>query len=171
MMFTGSDLLAKARIQADGTIKARGRGIDAENIEGTAQIQKLGITYGDLRIENAGAADIRFAAGRVFVNELTLTGPGTKLSVSGGSQIGKDLDLTFTGDANLSLLRILFREVDHGDGTASVKLTISDDWSNPDIAGELTIRNGQIKVRDIPQKFTSLNGTINFPTARSSPRR
>jgi len=161
-LFTGSDLLAKTRVLVEGTAKARGKGADLSTIDGSAQIQKLAFSYGDLRIENDGAADIRLSSGRVEVHALTLAGLGTKLAVTGGTHIGKDLDLAFAGDANLSLLRALFREVDHSDGTASVKLAVSDAWSNPDIAGELTVRNGQIKIRDIPQKFTALNGTINF---------
>jgi autotransporter translocation and assembly factor TamB len=162
VLFTSSDLLAKTRMLAEATVKARGKGSDLSMIDGSAQFQKLGFSYGDLRIENDGPADIRFSAGRVAVRALTLAGPGTRLAVTGGTHIGKDLDLVFTGDANLSLLRVLYREVDHSDGTASVKLSISDEWSNPEISGELTIRNGQVKIRDIPQKFTALNGTINF---------
>ncbi len=161
-LYAGSDLLAKARVLVEGSVKARGNGLDLASIDGTAQFQKLGFNVGDLRIENDGAADIRIDGGRVAVRSLTLTGFGTKLAVTGETHLGKDVDLTFTGDANLSLLRVLFHEVEHGDGIASVKLTVSDAWSNPEIAGELKIKNGLIKIRDIPQKFTALNGTIDF---------
>ncbi|NTW59456.1 MAG: AsmA family protein [Nitrospirae bacterium] len=161
-LFTGSDFLAKARVMVEGSVKARGNGLDLDSIAGTAQFQKLGFTIGDLRLENDGAADIRIDGGRVVVRSLTLSGAGTKVAVTGGTYLGKDLDLSFAGDANLSLLRVLYREIEHGDGIASVKLSVSDEWSNPEIAGELTIRNGLIKIRDIPQKFTALNGTISF---------
>ena len=32
----------------------------------------------------------------------------------------------------------------------------------PEIAGELRLENGEIKIKDIPQKFTALNGTLTF---------
>ncbi len=162
VLYPGSDLLAKTRVVVDGSVKARGNGLDLASIDGTAQFKKLGLTFGDLRIENDGTADIRIDRGRVVVRSLTLTGFGTKLAVTGETYLGKDVDLTFTGDANLSLLRALFREVEHGDGIASVKLSVSDEWSNPEVSGELKIKNGQIKIKDIPQKFTALNGTISF---------
>jgi len=162
MLFADDDLLAKTRVAVEGTVRARGNGLDLSKVDGSAQIQKLGFTYGELRIENDGPADIRMTGGRVMVHALTLAGPGTRLAVTGETLLGTDVDLTFNGDANLSLLRVLFREVDHADGTASVKLTVNEEWSNPEIAGELTIRNGLIKIRDIPQRFSAVNGTISF---------
>jgi autotransporter translocation and assembly factor TamB len=162
VLYPGSDLLAKVRVLVEGTVKVRGNGLDLATIDGAAQFKKLGLTFGDLRIENDGTADIRIDGGRVAVRSLTLSGPGTKLVVTGDTHLGKDVDLSFAGDASLSLLRMLYREVEHGDGIASVKLSVSDEWSNPEIAGELTIKNGLIKIRDIPQKFTALNGTISF---------
>jgi autotransporter translocation and assembly factor TamB len=161
-LFPGSDLLAKSRVLVEGSVKARGRGLDATSIAGNAQFRKLGFTFGDLRIENDGAADIEIDGRRVMVRSLTLAGPGTKLSVTGGTHIGEDVDLSFAGDANLSLLRVLYREIEHADGIASVKLSVNDEWSNPEVSGELKIKNGLIKIRDIPQKFTALNGTISF---------
>ena len=47
-----------------------------------------------------------------------------------------------------------------------MKLTVTDEWSNPDVAGELRIRDGEIKFSDIHQKFTALNGTIIFTQGR-----
>ncbi|MGE5174333.1 MAG: translocation/assembly module TamB domain-containing protein, partial [Betaproteobacteria bacterium] len=63
-------------------------------------------------------------------------------------------------------LKLLFPEVEHAAGVAEMKLTVKDDWSNPDVTGELHIRNGEIKIQDIPQKFTALNGMIIFTQGR-----
>jgi translocation and assembly module TamB len=165
-LFEGGDLLSKIRVKADGTIQARGNGFGLPNLNGSAVFRQLGLSYNDLKIENVGDAVIHIDAGRLIVRSVTLAGPGTKLSVSGDTRLGTDVDLTFNGDANLSLLRLLYRDIEHCDGTALVKLTISDEWSNPEVAGELLVKDGQIKIKDIPQKFTALNGTISFDRNR-----
>ncbi len=165
-IFEGGDLLSKVRVMAEGTLQAQGTGFGLSKLNGSAVFRRLGIALNDLKIESVGDATIRIDAGRLTVQSLTLAGPGTNLSVSGSTRLGIDVDLDLSGDANLSLLRVLYRDIEHGDGNALVKLSISDEWSNPEIAGELLIKDGQIKIRDIPQKFTALNGTINFDRNR-----
>lgn len=158
----GVDLLSKIRVMAEGTLQVQGNGFSLSNLNGSAVFQHLGFSLNELLIENVNDAVISINAGRLFVQSLTLAGPGTKLSVSGDTLLGTDVDLTFNGDANLSLLRLLYRDIEHSDGTALVKLSINDEWKNPEVAGELLIKDGQIKIKNIPQKFTALNGTISF---------
>ncbi len=165
-LFEGGDLLSRIRVMADGTLQAQGSGFGLSNLNGSAVFRKLGFSLNDLQIENVGDAVIRIDAGRLIVQSMTLAGPGTKLSVSGDTRLGTDVDLTLNGDASLSLLRVLYRDIEHGDGAALVKLSVSDEWSNPEVAGELLIKDGQIKIKDIPQKFTALNGTISFDRNR-----
>ena len=162
----GVDLLSKVRVLAEGTLRAQGTGFGLSNLNGSAVFQKLGFSFNDILVENVHDAVIGIDSGRLIVHSMTLAGPGTKLSISGDTRLGSDVDLTFNGDANLSLLRVLYRDIEHGDGTALVKLSVSDEWSNPEVAGELIIKDGQIKIREIPQKFTALNGTINFDRNR-----
>lgn len=166
-LFEGGDLFSRIRVTADGTLRAQGNGFGLSKLSGSAVFSRLGFSLNELQIENIDDAVILIDAGRLIVQSMTLAGPGTKLSVSGDTRLGTDVDLTLNGEANLSLLRVLYRDIEHGDGAAFVKLAISDEWSNPEVAGELLIKDGQIKVRDIPQKFTALNGTISFDRNRA----
>jgi len=165
-LFEGGDLLSKIRLMAEGTIQIQGNGFGLSNLSGSAIFRHIGFTLNDLQIENSDDVVVRIDEGRLIVESLTLSGTGTNLSISGDTRLGTDVDLALNGDANLSLLRVLYRDVEHGDGTALVKLSISDEWSNPEVAGELVVKDGQIKIKDIPQKFTALNGTISFDRNR-----
>ena len=160
------DLLGRASLIADGNLFARGNGTDLSALSGTASFKRLSLVTGDYRIDNDGEAAVTVRAGRLSITALNCKGPSTKISVTGGARLMKDLDFSFTGVAHLSLLRILYREVEHGDGTAEVKLTVQDAWKNPDVAGELRINNGEIKIKDIPQKFTALQGKLTFGQSR-----
>jgi autotransporter translocation and assembly factor TamB len=160
------DLLGSVRMIAEGNLSARGNGADFTTLSGTASFRRLGLVVGDYRIDNDGEAAVTVQAGRLNVTALNFKGPGTKIAVTGGARLLKDMDFSFTGAAHLSLLRILYREIEHGDGTAEVKLTVKDEWKNPDVAGELLVKNGEIKIKDIPQKFSALTGKITFDRSR-----
>ncbi len=162
------NIVSRMRLAADGTLQARGNGFDLHSVYGSSSFKTLGFTLGDLRIENEGTAAIGMKAGRLQVHSLVLTGAGTRLVVSGSAVPARDVDATFSGTAHLSLLRLLYPEVEHGDGTAAVELTVRDTWSNPEVSGKLSLHEGLIKIRDIPQKFTALNGTIRFDGGRVS---
>jgi translocation and assembly module TamB len=160
------DLLGLTRLIADGNLFARGSGMDLSTLTGTASFSRLSLVTGDYRIDNDGEAAVTVREGKLSVTALNFKGPGTKIAITGGARLMKDLDFSFTGAAHLSLLRILYREVEHGDGTAEVKLTVQDAWKNPDVAGELRINSGEIKIKDIPQKFTALRGKLTFGQSR-----
>jgi hypothetical protein len=160
------DLLGRARLIADGNLSVRGNGADLATVYGTASFRRLGLVMGDYRIDNDGDVAVVVKNGRLSITRFNFSGPGTKIVVTGGAGLLKDLDLSFAGVAQLSLLRILYREVEHADGTAEVKLTVRDAWKKPDVAGELRINNGEIKIQDVPQKFSALQGKLTFSQDR-----
>jgi translocation and assembly module TamB len=160
------DLSGRVRLIADGKLSAHGTGTSISALYATASFKHLSLVVGDYRIDNERQAGFAVNAGGLVITSLNFSGPGTKISITGGARLMKDMDLAFTGNANLSLLKLLFREVEHADGVAEVKLTVQDEWKNPDVTGELSLRNGEIKIKDVPQKFSSLTGKINFNQSR-----
>ena len=153
-------------VVADGSMTARGKGLDISSLSGKAVFQRLSLIIGDFRMDNESDASLSLDNGRLAVTSLNFIGPGTRIGVSGRADLMKEIDLTLKGTANLSLLKLLYHEVEHAGGVADVKLTIKDDWKNPDLAGELRIQNGEIKVQDIPQRFTAVNGRIVLSQGR-----
>ncbi len=162
----GSEALSRTKFVTDGKIAVHGRGGAVSAVNGSAVFQRVSVAIGDYRLENDGAAAVNIEAGRLLVKALNFNGPGTRMAVTGSSRIMKDFDLTFTGKANLSLLRLLYREVEHSDGNAFVNITVRDAWEKPEIAGVLRLENGELRIKDIPQKFSGLNGAIDFNQER-----
>ncbi len=155
-------LTDRVKLVVDGAITAHGEGMDLGSLYGKAVFERLSLVVGDYRIENESDAGFKINAGRLDATALNFTGPGTRVALKGSATLFSDVDMTLTGTADLSLLRLMFREVEHAAGTADMKLSIQDDWDSPDVAGELLVQNGEIKVKDIPQRFTALNGKIAF---------
>ncbi len=159
----GSD---KMRVLTKGAISLRGNGLDLSSLNGEAVFPSVGIVIGDYRIDNESDAIFSMTNGRFAVKSLKFSGPGTRISITGNTRILSTIDVTVVGHADLSLLKLLYREIEHAAGTAEVKLAIKDEWTSPDVAGELRLQNGEIKMKDIPQKFTALNGKITFTQGR-----
>ncbi len=161
----GGEALSRVKIVASGRVTAQGRGM-TPSLSGSAIFQQLGFSIGDYRFDNEGDAVVTMEAGKLLAKALKFTGSGTHMAVTGSSRIMKDYDLSFTGTANLSPLRLLYREVEHSDGNAVVNLSVRGSWDKPEISGEMRIESGEIKIKDVPQKFSDLNGTIDFNQER-----
>ena len=152
----------KMSILAKGGISVRGNGLDLSSINGEAVFHSIGIVIGDYRIDNESDATFSITNGRLAVQTLKFSGPGTRIIITGNTNLPSTIDMTIIGHADLSLLKLLSRQIEHAAGTAEIKLTVKDEWTHPDVAGELSLQNGEIKITDIPQKFMNLNGKVTF---------
>jgi translocation and assembly module TamB len=150
------------KLIAEGTVTAQGSGTNLSSLFGEAMFKRLGLVIGDYRIDNESDAGFTVKAGRLAVTSMNFTGPGTMITLSGRAKLMAEVDMALRGTADLSLLKLLYHEVEHAAGTASVKMTVKDNWNNPDMAGELRLQNGEVKIKDIPQRFTAMNGKITF---------
>ncbi len=162
----GKELLGRVKVTADGNMNLRGSGTESSTFSGTASFRRLSFLIGDYRIENSAEINASLQAGKIMIHALDMNGPGTKIGVAGGTGFFRDADLSLTGSVNMSILRLLFREIEHADGIAEVKLTVRDEWKNPEVTGELLVRNGEVKIRDIPQKLSGLKGRLTFDRSR-----
>ena len=117
-------------------------------------------------MDNEADAKLAVEGTKLSFDALHFVGPGTKFDITGWVRPMADMDIVLKGTANLSLLKLLYREVEHAAGVAEVKLAIKDDWKSPDVTGELVLKNGEVKIKDIPQRFTALNSKIVFAQGR-----
>ncbi|OGW51171.1 MAG: hypothetical protein A2078_13560 [Nitrospirae bacterium GWC2_57_9] len=161
-----NDLAGRMKAVLHGKIALRGVGLDEKNLAGEASFQELAFVLGEYVIDSDGPAAASLRGDRISITSLELSGQGTKISVTGGARYRKEVDLSFLGTAQLSLLRPLLRDLEYSDGTAQVTLGIKGAWSEPDMAGELLVRSGEIKIRDVPQKFSALSGKVTFDQSR-----
>ncbi len=159
-------LADRVKVIADGAATAHGRGFDVSSISGEAVFPRLNIVIGDYRIVNESDIALSMAGGRLAVASLNFVGPDTKITIAGWARPMTEVDVTMKGTANLSLLKLLYREVEHAAGFAEVTLAVKNDGKSPDVTGELLVRNGELKIKDIPQRFTALNSKIVFARGR-----
>ena len=151
---------------AEGAATVQGRGFDLTTLSGEAIFKRLSLLVGDYRIDNDADARLVVEGGRISVGSLNFVGADTRFGITGWVRPMAEMDVVLKGTVNLSLLKLLYREVEYAAGVAEVKFGIKEDGKNPSMTGELLLRNGEVKIKDIPQRFTSLNSKIVFEQNR-----
>ena len=159
-------LADQVKVVAEGTATMQGRGLDLSALSGGLVFKRLSLIFADYRMDNEADAKLAVEGTKLSFDALHFVGPGTKFDITGWVRPMADMDIVLKGTANLSLLKLLYREVEHAAGVAEVKLAIRDDWKSPDVTGELVLKNGEVKIKDIPQRFTGLHSKIVFAQGR-----
>ncbi len=159
-------LTDRVKAVAEGVVTAQGRGLDLSTFSGEAVFKRLSLSIGDYRIDNDSDARFAVEGDKISVRALNFVGADTRFGVSGWVRPMAEMDIALKGSVNLSVLKLLYREVEYASGVAEVKFGIRDDWKNPDMTGELLLRNGEVKIKDIPQRFSALNSKIVFEQGR-----
>jgi translocation and assembly module TamB len=165
-MLENKVLTDRMKAVAEGVVTAQGSGLDLSTLSGEAIFKRLSLFIGDYRIDNDSDAKLAMEGGKISIRALNFVGADTRFGVSGWVRPMAEMDITLKGTVNLSLLKLLYREVEYAAGVAEVKFGIRDDWKNPDMTGELLLRNGEVKIKDIPQRFSALNSKIVFEQGR-----
>jgi translocation and assembly module TamB len=165
-MLENKGLVDQVKVTAEGSVTAQGRGLDRSTLQGEAIFKRISLLIGDYRIDNDSDAKLAMDGGTISVGSLNFVGTDTRFGITGWVRPLADMDIVIKGAVNLSLLKLLYREIEHASGVAEMKFGIKDTWKNPELTGELLLRNGEIKIKDIPQRFTALNSKIVFEQDR-----
>ena len=166
LLSSKKELAERVTISMKGSLALQGKGASLSALSGGLSFDNLEIGVGDYRINADRTAVASIKGDRINISSLHLSGQGTQISVTGYTRFMKEIAFSLSGTGNLSLLRPLFQDLEYSDGVAELSLLIQDTWQKPDIAGELLLKNGEIKLKDFPQKFSAINGKITFDQTR-----
>jgi autotransporter translocation and assembly factor TamB len=166
LLSSKKELAERVKISMNGILSLQGRGGNVSALSGSLSFDKLGISVGDYLVNSDRPASASIKGDRINVSSLHLSGQGTQVSVTGYARFMKEFAFSLSGTGNLSLLRPLFHDLEYSDGIAELSLLIQDSWQKPDVSGELLLKNGEIKLKDFPQKFSALSGKIIFDQTR-----
>jgi hypothetical protein len=147
---------------AGGTIHVTGELSDIDHLIVDTTVNNLDLKLFDYSLHNAGPLKLALDRHRVEVQQFTLAGEGTSLTLDG--EIGlhdNRIALTASGDANLSILQGFFREL-RSSGNASLKASIQGPLDAPVFAGEANISDGRIRYTALPHSLQNINGHLSF---------
>lgn len=136
-----------------GKLEIEGPLNDFKKLDYSANLTRLEGDFSGYSISNQGDMIFQLKNGNLNIESFRLKGEGTSLSITGGLQEFKQLNLFVTGEADLSLLKVFSKEITSGQGKAFLALKIYDAWNDPKFQGGLTIQEGQIRTTFFPQAF------------------
>lgn len=140
----------------EGDVRLSGKG---EKI--TSMLSRFGfvnLSLYDYSFTNKGDVLISLDDGRLEIKSLTLTGKEADVSITGGMDMGKGYNIKMDGYLNIAPLKVFTDRISSLSGRGSFAVDISGRWEEPDIAGEVDLRNITASIVDFPYMIGPLNG-------------
>ena len=139
----GVDGLVALRIDADAS------SADLKTLAVSVSFPELRLKLGNYEIQQTGTSSLQLRDGRVSVGQLELTGPETRLRITGstGIQAPMTSDLLLEATANASIVSLFAREFPVS-GNTTARLAVQGNLNEPHLDGFLDVSNGQIALAE-----------------------
>ncbi|HEX8817735.1 MAG TPA: translocation/assembly module TamB domain-containing protein [Terriglobales bacterium] len=133
---------------------------DASKLEAHLTIPELRGSYQSLEFSNAGPIRLDYADSVIVLAPAQIQGTDTSLSFQGRVPMnGGPLTLQAKGNVDLGLLAMFSSDV-KSSGTVDLDLHGAGTSSNPQLSGQVQIRNAAFSTSDMPVGLSKLNGTL-----------
>jgi translocation and assembly module TamB len=139
---------------------------EPEALSGRVQVTELDVGQGDVRLTNDGALDVRIDEGTMHVARAELSGPSSRLRITGDASFRDGLALELAGEIDLSFLGRLSPSLTHAEGLVGVAVNITGPVDAPGVYGRATIRDGSFRYAGFPEPLTELAGDVTFSARR-----
>ncbi len=162
-----SKLLAVVAPRDTATIKALLTGsVDLEGcptavrtLRGSLHLDDAVLRSGDLSV-NLSPVDVQLDSGRLSTRGITVWTQEGSLEIGGAVDLARrQIDLSADGRLALRALSPLVGTVAFS-GNADVSLAIAGPFADPRPTGSIWMRDAAIRMRDIPDALTGINGTL-----------
>jgi translocation and assembly module TamB len=166
-------LLPRTRTRAplhgniSGVAQLRGGALrQPDTLAGTLVISELRAGQQAVELRNQGPLDIDFGSGAFEVKSAELTGPSSKLAITGGGSLQNGLGLSVDGSVDLGLLTSLSQTVSEAQGMVALAFKVTGQLEQPNVYGTAQVRGAGIKVASFPQAVRDVNGDVTFSARR-----
>ncbi|HEX5412659.1 MAG TPA: translocation/assembly module TamB domain-containing protein [Terriglobia bacterium] len=164
--FSGHKMVAA--ISASGAFSLQGPLTQTAQLVGSSQIQQLRINFPSLALSTEGPVEISYADGSLQLKQFRLQGPATNFEAGGSIRLGHPsaLDISARGKAAATLLSLLASDV-QATGESDLQLQIRGSLSEPQLSGEIQVKDVGLGYTDLPFRLNALNGTIKLEGERA----
>ncbi|MEB3221802.1 MAG: translocation/assembly module TamB domain-containing protein [Candidatus Sericytochromatia bacterium] len=146
-----------------GRVDVSGRWRRPREARATAELQRLLLRYPELEVANEGPWRISYARDRVLLDAFHLVGGGTNLTAHGTLGLGGPSNVTVDGRLDLALLeKIAPRQFAGASGRARLEGSLRGRLGAEDFTGALTLRDGELETRGLPQPIHDLSAAVRL---------
>jgi outer membrane protein assembly factor BamA/autotransporter translocation and assembly factor TamB len=158
--------LADVDGRLSGVVEARARRLAVDAVTGTLTLDEGRVRLGQVPLEQRRPTRLAIAGGRIRVEDWAWSGPGTDVTLAGGVTLGGEevrLDAALDATLDLQVASVLIAPAAAaGEGTLSISL--GGPLRSPLVDGRITVRRGELRVRDPRILVTDL--TLDAQLAR-----
>jgi outer membrane protein assembly factor BamA/autotransporter translocation and assembly factor TamB len=150
---------ANIKASLTGNVDLEGCPTAPQTLRGSLHLDDAVLQSGDLSV-NLSPVDVRLDAGRLSTAGITVWTQEGSLEIGGAVDlVSRQIDVNADGRLALRALSPLVGTVAFS-GNADVSLAIAGSFANPRPTGSIWMRDAAIRMRDIPDALTGLNGTL-----------
>lgn len=157
-----------AEISATGSFSVEGPFKDKSKLVGRSQIQQLHIDFPSLKLSNEVPVEATYADYALNLKRFRLQGSSTNFEVGGSVNFGHPptLDISANGRAAAPLLSLLASGL-QATGESDLKMRIQGSLAEPQMSGEIQVKDVSLGYNDLPFRLNALNGTIKLEGERA----
>ena len=144
-----------------GTARLKGKLSEVLNSTGDIFVERGLFQAPKLTIEANIPSRMRLERGLLDIERLLLTGPTTRLQVSG--KIGRRLiDSRITGSLDLKIAETLLDFVDRSAGQLALETVVRGSFAGIDLVGTGKVSDGSLELKSLPGTLTGLSADLMF---------
>lgn len=164
--FSGHTMAAE--VSASGSFSLDGPIKEKSKLAGSSRIQKLQINFPSLKLANEGPVEASYTDGDLVLKQFRLQGQATNFEVGGSIHFGHppSLDISARGQASATLLSLVASGV-QATGESDLQVRMRGSLSEPQLSGEIQVKDVGLGYTDLPFRLNALNGTIKLEGERA----
>lgn len=157
------DFVAPQEGLLTGTITLKGPFGDPDRLAAEVDLSLFRIAYENLMLANQGPIRLSYAGRVLEVRQFHMLGPETDLTARGRIGLGVPSNLNVDGRVNLAILeKASPKQFADAAGVAVIEAQLQGTLGQPDLVGALSIREGELSTRNLPQAIRDLNGSVRL---------
>ena len=153
-----------------GKARCTGPLLEPTKIKGEGSFSEIELSLSGHRLGNSSPLRLVYQEETLTIDPLSLSGPETRLNLSGSVGLGEspNIDLRLDGEANLLILNSF---LDRGATSGQLRLdslSVSGPWQAPRIVGEASLRDGFLSHPEVPSTVFDAKGKVKFTSKQIS---
>lgn len=164
--FSGHSMAAV--ISASGSFTLQGPLKEKNRLSGASRIQQLEINFPALQLSNEQPVEVSYSDNNFKLKQFRLQGQATNFQVGGSIHLGHPptLDITAQGKASATLLGLAASGV-QATGESDLQVRMRGSLTEPQLSGEIQVKDVSLGYTDLPFRLNALNGTIKLEGERA----
>lgn len=157
------DVPADSALTMKGSVYLKGT---KNHIEADAGLSYLNVAMFGQEIINDSEVRLKVFDRKVSLLKTVMRSGDASFSIAGAVEVGRNYDISIEGKSPLSILKGVSDRISILRGTSDFMLTLEGDWENPVINGSLSVSDGTVALKGIPQHLTAINAYLTVEGRR-----